>query len=145
TQHYSSRSQNITSRHSMIGRTAWLFGAGVLVLLFTMFASGLWTALLLVNLRAGPAIPWSVVTMALLLWMMWQYVGGRWWPTKTSATRRAFLRANRVSIRVFTFALAAGGCSLMALTGIWILLFQTGLMRGNSTADFSQYSTLTVV
>jgi membrane protease YdiL (CAAX protease family) len=42
-------------------------------------------------------------------------------------------------------ALVSGACSLVALTGIWIVLFQTGLMRGNQVPDFSHYPTLTVV
>jgi membrane protease YdiL (CAAX protease family) len=41
-------------------------------------------------------------------------------------------------------ALVAGACSLVALTGIWIVLFQTGLMRGNSLPDFSPYPAPTV-
>jgi membrane protease YdiL (CAAX protease family) len=38
-----------------------------------------------------------------------------------------------------------GGLSLVALTGAWILAFQTGLMRGNSLPDFSQYPVQMVV
>jgi membrane protease YdiL (CAAX protease family) len=117
----------------------------VLALVLTSLASGLWGALLLVNLQTSPAVPWAVVAMAVLLWTMWQYAGGRWWPSKTSRARRAFLRANRVSTRIFTMALVSGACSLVALTGIWIVLFQTGLMRGNQVPDFSHYPTLTVV
>jgi membrane protease YdiL (CAAX protease family) len=83
--------------------------------------------------------------MAVLLWVMWQYAGGRWWPSKTSHARRAHLRANPVSGPVFTTAVVAGASSLTALTGIWIVLFQTGLMRGNRLPDSSQYPTLTVV
>jgi membrane protease YdiL (CAAX protease family) len=130
---------------SVISRFLWLSGAGVLALVLTTLASGLWAALLLVNLQTSPAVPWAVVAMGVLLWTMWQYAGGRWWPSKTSLARRDFLRANRVSARVFTLALASGACSLVALTGIWIVLFQTGLMRGNRVPDFSHYPTLTVV
>jgi membrane protease YdiL (CAAX protease family) len=46
---------------------------------------------------------------------------------------------------VFGIALIAGGCALAALTGLWIVLFQTGLMRGNPLPGFSQYPTPTVV
>jgi hypothetical protein len=34
---------------------------------------------------------------------------------------------------------------LVALTGIWIVLFQTGLMRGNSVPDFSGYPMQTII
>ena len=116
----------------------------MLALVLTTLASGVWTALLVVNLRTTPAVPWAVVAMAVLLWAMWQYAGGRWWPSLTSPARRASLRATPVSPHVFTMALVAGACSLMALTGFWIVLFQTGLMRGNPIPDLSRYPALTV-
>ena len=117
----------------------------MLALILTTFASGLWAALLFVNLQTDAAVPWAVVAMAVLLWAMWQYAGGRWWPRTTSRARGALLRANRVSTRVMTIALVSGGCSLVALTGVWIVLFQTGLMRGNPVPDFSHYPAPTVV
>jgi len=135
----------VTRNSSIIRRSLRLLGIGLLALVLTTLVSGLWSALVLVNLQSSPAIPWATVAMAVLLWVMWQYAGGRWWPSKTSHARRAYLRANRVSARVFMTALVAGGCSLVALTGIWIVLFQTGLMRGNRVPDFSQYPRLTVV
>jgi membrane protease YdiL (CAAX protease family) len=122
-----------------------LFRTAVSALVLTTFVSGLWSALVLVNLQRNPIVPWSAAVMAVLLCVMWQYAGGRWWPSKTSRLRRAQLRANPVSGRVFMTAVAAGASSLTALTGIWIVLFQTGLMRGNQLPDFSQYATLTVV
>src|SRR6476660_8806638 len=101
-------------------RSAWiksrglrLLGSGVLAIALTTFASGLWAVLPLTNLKTSPTIPWAVVVMALLLWLMWQYAGGRWWPRKTSHARRAYLRASPVSVRTFTWALAAGAFSLV--------------------------------
>lgn len=135
----------MTSRSSVISRSLWLLGAGAVALVLTTLVQGLWTGLLLANLQTTPTIPWAVAAMAVLLWIMWQYIGGRWWPSKTSQARRGYLRANPVSPRVFATALVSGGCSLVALTGIWIVFFQTGLMRGNQLPDFSQYPTLTVV
>jgi membrane protease YdiL (CAAX protease family) len=122
-----------------------MLGTAVSALVLTTFVSGLWSAFVLVNLQRNPIAPWSAVVMAVLLWVMWQYAGGRWWPSKTSHARRAHLRANPVSRQVFTTAVVAGAFSLVALTGLWIVLFQTGLMRGNRLPDSSQYPTLTVV
>jgi membrane protease YdiL (CAAX protease family) len=122
-----------------------LLGIGVLALVLTTFVQGIWSAMLLINLQIRPAVPWAILAMAVLLWVMWQYAGGRWWPSATSRARRAYLRAHRVNARVFTTALLGGACALAALTGLWIVLFQTGLMRGNSLPDFSQYPTPTVV
>jgi membrane protease YdiL (CAAX protease family) len=126
-------------------RALRLLGSGVLALALTTFVSGLWAVLLLTNLRTSPTIPWAVVVMALLLWLMWQYAGGRWWPRKTSHARRAYLRASPVSVRAFTWALVAGAFSLVALTGVWIVLFQSGLMRGNRLPEYSRFPVFTVV
>jgi membrane protease YdiL (CAAX protease family) len=133
-----------TAEGEIVRRTVRLVTVGILALVLTTFAQGLWTALLVANLRTSPAVPWAVVAMAMSIWIIWQYAGGRWWPATTSGARRTSLRANRVSPRAFAMALVAGGCSLVALTGIWIVLFQTGLMRGNTVPDFSPYPPLTV-
>jgi len=135
----------MTSGALRISRFLLMLGTAVAALVLTTFVSGIWAALVVVNLQRNPIAPWSTVVMAVLLWVMWQYAGGRWWPRKTSHLRRAHLRANPVSGRVFTTAVVAGAFSLTALTGIWIVLFQTGLMRGNQLPDFSRYPTLTVV
>jgi membrane protease YdiL (CAAX protease family) len=135
----------MTSRGRIIGSFLWLLGAGVSAVVLTALVSGLWATLLLANLQTSSSVPWAAVVMAALLWLIWQYAGGRWGPRQTSRARHAYLRAKRVSAPVFTMALVAGACSLVALMGIWIVLFQSGLMRGNRLPDFSPYPTLTVV
>jgi hypothetical protein len=72
---------------------AW---SAILAFLILGFGQGLWGALLVGNLKTGPAIPWAVPAMALILWLMWKYLGGSWWPRSTSQARRLCLRANRV-------------------------------------------------
>jgi membrane protease YdiL (CAAX protease family) len=111
----------------------------------TALVSGIWAGLLAANLRANPAVPWSVAVMAAVLWVLWKYLGGRWWPRRTSQARRAHLRAGAVAGRTMLWALIAGVLSLVALTGLWILLFLTGMMRGNTLPDFSHYPVFTVV
>jgi membrane protease YdiL (CAAX protease family) len=96
------------------------------------------------NLRDTPALPWCVPVMAALLWFLWQYLGGRGWPARTAAARRHYLRANPVSGLVWTWSLLAGALATLALTGLWIVLFQLMPMRGNRLPDFSQFPRLTV-
>lgn len=122
-----------------------VFWAAFLALAVTMLAGGVWSALLVANLQTSPTIPWAVGVMAFLLWLMWQYLGGRWWPRSTSETRRRCLRARPVAGRVFAWALVAGGLSIISLTGLWIVLLQLVKVHGNPLPDFSQYPTLTVV
>jgi hypothetical protein len=71
--------------------------SGALAFVLTVVAGGVWTVLLISNVATSPAIPWAVVVMALLLWLMWQYLGGKWGPRSTSEARRRYLRAKPVS------------------------------------------------
>jgi membrane protease YdiL (CAAX protease family) len=122
-----------------------LTGIALLALVSTMAMSGIWSALLVVNLRYSPAVPWAVLPMTATLWVAWQYAGGKWWPSRTASLRRRHLRANPVRGSIFAAALLAGFAGVAALTGLWILLFQTGLMRGNALPDLSGYPAQTLV
>src|SRR4029077_15639945 len=98
----------------------------------TVFGAGAWATLATVNLASTPEIPWSVPVMAVLLWLVWQDLGGKWGPRSTSAARRFRLRANPVPGPVFAWAQVAGGLSLVALAGYWIVLSQLVKIPGNA-------------
>jgi membrane protease YdiL (CAAX protease family) len=117
---------------------------GLLALVLGLGGGGLWSVLLAINLITSPAIPWSVAVMGLLLWLMWQYLGGRWAPKSTSEARRRYLRATPLPGPVFAWALVAGGLSIVALIGYWIVLFRLVKEQGNALPDFSTYPPLTV-
>ena len=106
-------------------------------------AGGIWTALLVTNLRSSPRVPWSVPAMALLLWLAWSYLGGRGWPRSTSEARCRYLRANRRSARTYMWALVAGVLSVIALAGYWIVLFRLIRMPPNALPDISSYPRMT--
>jgi membrane protease YdiL (CAAX protease family) len=117
---------------------------GLLAFAITILAGGIWSALLVTNLRSSPAIPWSVPVMACLLWLAWSYLGGRGWPRSTSEARRHYLRANRKSGKTYLWALIAGFLSVIALAGIWIVLFRLVKMPANVFSDVSSYPRMTV-
>jgi membrane protease YdiL (CAAX protease family) len=119
--------------------------AAAATLVLTGLASGVWGALLTINLRTTPAVPWAVVVMAAVLWLGWRYANGWGWPQRTSAVRRTLLRARPIGASAFVLALLAGALSLVALTGLWIVFSQTGVMSGNKLPDFSQYPWLSVM
>jgi membrane protease YdiL (CAAX protease family) len=121
---------------------AW---AGFLGLAISMLAGATWTALGVANLRTTPSIPWSAFVMAGLLWLMWQYLGGRWAPRSTAEARRRCLRARPVTGRTYAWTFLAGGLAIIALAGYWIVLFQLVPMRANTLPDLSKYPLLTVV
>jgi membrane protease YdiL (CAAX protease family) len=118
---------------------------GVLVLILTLFVQGIWAGLLSANLNTSPRFPWAIVVMGLLLWLIWQYLNGKWWPRSTSVARHRNLRANPLSRRVFAWAIIAGLLSIVALAGLWVVLFQLAKVPGNLLPDFSKYPLLTVV
>jgi len=104
---------------SIATRALSIFGFGLLAFAITILMGGIWSALLVANLRSSPAVPWSVPVMAFLLWLMWNYLGGKGWPRSTSDARRRYLRANRRSARTYLWAFVAGVLSVIALAGYW--------------------------
>jgi membrane protease YdiL (CAAX protease family) len=129
---------------SFATRALSIIGFGLLAFAITVLAGGIWSALLVTNLRSCPAVPWSVPTMALLLWLMWRYLGGKGWPRSTSDARRRYLRANRRSARTYLWSFAAGVLSVVALAGYWIVLFRLFKMSPNALPDMSSYPRMTV-
>jgi membrane protease YdiL (CAAX protease family) len=113
-------------------------GFAALAILITAVGQGVWGTLAFVNLKITPAFPWAVVAMAPLLWLMWQYLGGRGWPRSTADTRRSLLRARPVSRRTFGWALVAGIFSIAAASGLWIVLFDLVPMRANLLPNLSK-------
>ena len=124
-----------------LGKVLW---TGVLAIVLTAVTGGIWTILLLTNLKLSPAIPWSVAAMATISIAIWAYLGGAWKPLSTQAARRVYLRATAISPRLFLTALTAGVMGLVALAGLWIVLSELVKVPGNS-ADFSQFSVATVI
>ena len=127
------------SARSLPAKLLMVVWAAVLSFLILGFGQGVWGALLIANLKTNPAIPWAVPVMATVLWLMWKYLGGSWWPPSTSEARRLYLRANRVPGQLLVWTLLAGVLSVGALAGCWIVLFQLVKMSPNSLPDFSQY------
>jgi membrane protease YdiL (CAAX protease family) len=125
-------------------RTLKVVGFGLLALSITILAGGIWSTLLVTNLRISPAVPWSVPAMAFLLWLAWSYLGGSGWPRSTSEARRRCLRANRKSGETYLWAWVAGVLSVVALSGIWIVLFRLVKMPPNMLSDVSSYPRMTV-
>ena len=118
--------------------------AGVLAFLILAFGQGVWGALLASNFKTGARIPWGPLAMALVLWLMWQYLGGKWWPHSTAEARRRYLRARVVPGPVFAWVLLAGILSIVALAGYWIVMFQLVKMPGNVIPSLAGSPFLTV-
>jgi membrane protease YdiL (CAAX protease family) len=107
--------------------------SALLAFLVAGFFSLAWGALITVNVITTPAVPWSVVVMAIVLLVALLYLGGQWGPTGTVDWRRAHLRARVVPGRALAWALLAGALALVALVGLWIVLVELTKVGGNPT------------
>ena len=125
-------------------RLALVVGFAVLAFVLTAVAGGVWTVLLAANLATSPAIPWAVVVMAVLLWLLWRYLAGAGWPRGTAAARSRYLRARRVTGHAFMWSVGAGLLAIISLAGLWIVLFQLAGLPGRVLPDYSRYPVVTV-
>ncbi len=129
---------------SLISRVLLVARAAILGIFIALFGQAIWSAILVVNLKTTPSIPWSVATMIVLLWIIWQYLGGRWWPSRTSDSRRRSLRATPVPREVFTWAILSGALALIALSACWIVMSQIVRVPSSVLPDMSAYPRFTV-
>jgi membrane protease YdiL (CAAX protease family) len=123
-----------------LGKAAW---TGLFAIVMTAVGGGLWSGLLLFNLKLSPAVPWSAVIALGLTGLAFAWLGGKWAPARTQAARKSYLRAAPLRPVPFALAVTAGTLGIAALAGFWIVLFQLVKMPGNS-ADFSRLPLLTV-
>jgi len=130
------------SLFTRIGVAVW---SGILAFLIVAITSTVWGALIAGNIKSSPAVPWAVPVMAVVLWLMWQYLAGKWWPRRTSEARRRYLRANPVSGEPFAWSLLAGVLAIVALAGYWIVFFHLMKTPPNVLPDYSKYPLLPVV
>jgi membrane protease YdiL (CAAX protease family) len=105
-----------------------------------------WVPLVIANSRFLRGIPWSVVVEGVVLFLVWKYLGGSGRPRRTASARRELLRSQIVPGRQFVWAAIAGGLSLVALAGLWIVLVRLTGVGGNPTLPYlSGYSPIVVV
>jgi membrane protease YdiL (CAAX protease family) len=122
----------------------WLW-TGLVAILFTGVISGVWSGLLLANLKVSPTVPWAVGPMALVLWLAWSMLGGSWALPGVRPRRSAYLRAGPLPGPIMLWAVVAGGCAIIALAGLWIVLHALVKTPTNPLAQVAQYPHLTVV
>ena len=116
-----------------------LIRTALIAVAITLIPQGVWSALIITNLRIVPEVPWAVLTMTILLAAGAQYLRGAWGARRSATARRQSLRAIVVSPMMFAWAWLAGGLSMIALGGAWIVLASLTRMPGSVIPDLSQY------
>jgi membrane protease YdiL (CAAX protease family) len=130
---------------SVVGKIRRIAWSAILAFLILLFGQGVWGALLFASLNRGSlAVLISFAIMAVVLWLMWSYLGGRWWPRGTTQIRHRYRRANPVSATTFFAAFLAGVLAIVALAGYWIVFCQVVRTPPNLLPDMSQYPALTI-
>jgi membrane protease YdiL (CAAX protease family) len=96
------------------------------------------------NLRIAPSVPWAVPATAAWLWLWWRYIGGHGAPSSTAAERRTMLRANRITPRVWLWALVAGALGIVALVLALRLVNRMVMLPPQSLPDLSHVPRFTI-
>jgi membrane protease YdiL (CAAX protease family) len=99
----------------------------------------------LANLRIAPAVPWAIPVAAAYLWFFWRYLRGDGPPAGTAAERRQHLRANPLPLRVWTWALVAGGVGVVALVVALRVLNRFVALPAQTLPDFGAVPRQTIV
>ena len=131
--------------HTKLQATVALAKSAFVALAITLIPQGIWSALIVANLRTSPAVPWSVLVMAVLIVIGAQYLRGQWGPKGTAEARRQSLRATVVARQMFVWSWLAGALSITALAGVWIVLASLIRMPGSVLPDLSEYPWWTAV
>jgi membrane protease YdiL (CAAX protease family) len=120
---------------------AAIFIGMVIVLAGTMPRNVLFVA----NLRFAPHVPWAVPVTALYIWAFWRYLDGAGPPDSTALERHTSLNANRVSARVWRWALLAGGLAIVTLVLALRIANRLVVLPPQQLPDLSQVPRFTVL
>jgi membrane protease YdiL (CAAX protease family) len=105
--------------HKLLTKTGVVAAALGVSFAITAVGQGLWGAMAIVNAKLTPAVPWSALLMPAVLAGLGLFLAGRTRPRRGAAARRALTPLAPVSRAAWTWSLAAGAASVVALAGLW--------------------------
>ena len=97
------------------------------------------------NLRYFTSVPWAVPLTAAYVWLLWRYLKGTGAPASTAVARRTRLRANSVSVRIWAWALLAGGLGIVALVVALQVANRLVVLPQQQLPDLTQVPAVTMV
>jgi len=80
-------------------------------------------AVLPLNFRILPGVPWTLLPLGVALWAYWAYFGGRGWPRSTTEARNELRRSNPVLPDARTAVAVASGLFASSVFVIGILQY----------------------
>jgi membrane protease YdiL (CAAX protease family) len=98
-----------------------------------------------INLHHYSSVPWAVPLTAVYLWFLWRYLRGEGPPAETAELRRASLRANRISGRLWGWALLSGVLGLVALVFALRVANRMVVLPQQGVPDLSHVPKITVL
>ena len=84
-----------------------------------------WSALVALDLRFSPRLPWAIPAGMAYMCAATAYLNGSGWPKSTAAARKRYFRAQPLVLAEFNWALLAG---LAAVTCLWLLYAAFGYL-----------------
>jgi membrane protease YdiL (CAAX protease family) len=97
------------------------------------------------NLHFYTSVPWAIPVLAVYLWLFWRYLRGAGPPESTADYRRRSLRANRLPLRIWAWALFAGGLGLTALVLLLRIANRMVALPEQQVPDLSTVPAVTIV
>ena len=88
-----------------------------------------WSALVVLNVRLSPHVPWAIPAGIVYACFSMLYLNGRGWPESTSAARRRSFRARPLVLTELRWALLAG---LAAVASLWLLFAASGYLSAQT-------------
>ncbi|HEY0612452.1 MAG TPA: type II CAAX endopeptidase family protein [Chitinophaga sp.] len=133
--------QNKSLQHRLIV-IAQSIAIGMLVLLAGTIPRNI---LFSANLHYFTKIPWAVPLIAIFLWFFWWYLNGGGSPESTAAERRTMLRAGKLPVIVWAWALFAGVLGIVTLILALRLLNTLVVLPEQQLPDFTGVPKFTVL
>src|SRR5260221_7400303 len=111
----------------------------------TAIGQTLWGALVIINLKFTPLLPWSALIMPFVLAALVAFLAGRGWPKAGAEARRKLVPLAPVSGEAWFWALLAGALANVVGASLWTVLATLVRVPPNMLPDTHGIPMLTLV
>ncbi len=115
----------------------------VVVGLFVQFVGfAVLIAVIPLNFRIFPEVPWAVLPLGAALWAYWTYFGGGGWPRNQADVRRHLRRSNSVPRALLRPVIVAGGLFSITVVCVGLLQYSLRVMPAEALGLAANLATL---